>query len=69
MTVSSILQHSRVGGFEDPVVEVILDTKNVPGCPHPRRRIWEELESQNPKAKRFCVRSEPPTSASEQAAG
>ena len=55
VTLSSILQHSRVEGFADPVVEVILDTKKVAGCPNPRKRIWGELVSQNPEAKRLCV--------------
>ena len=60
---STILQHSRVKGFADPVVECIMDAKKVPGCAHPRKRIWEELESQaGPEAKRLCVtkRDQPP---------
>lgn len=56
VTLSSILQHSRVEGFADPVVEVaVLDTRKVVGCPHPRKRIWEELVSRNPEGKRLCA--------------
>ena len=49
VTLSSILQHSRVEGSADPVVEVVMGAKKVPGCAHPRKRIWEELESRAKK--------------------
>ena len=41
VTLSSILQHSRVEGIEAPEAEVVSATRKVQECPHPRTRIWE----------------------------